>query len=169
MAATVLSRPAFVAGTTSVRKGVESTPRVRLCASGNSAAHISTHVSTNEERTTSGSLSSGATTSSTQHFLDHQQSPRLLPNRAVVSVCKNKHCCRRGANALYMRLKDEAMVRRDIAIDVRTSTCLKHCKRGPAAHVSVFLEGEETAREVICVNVGSHDVTELAVAYTMLE
>lgn len=108
-------------------------------------------------------------------FLDHQrtsphkQSASGNRNRAVVSVCKNKHCCRRGANALYMRLKDEAMVRRDVDIDVRTSSCLKHCKRGPAAHVSVFLDGEEDVREVICVNVGGeHNVADLAEAYTML-
>ena len=99
-------------------------------------------------------------------FLDHQhQHHGRAPNRAVVAVCKNKHCCRRGANELYMRLKDEAMGRRDIDIDVRTSGCLKHCKRGPAAHVSVFLEGEEAAREVICVNVASrHDVGDLTEA-----
>ena len=70
-----------------------------------------------------------------------------------------------------MRLKEEAMIRRDVSIDVRTSSCLKHCKRGPAAHVSVVLEGEGVVleREVICVNVGAHGIGDLAVAYAMLE
>ncbi len=110
---------------------------------------------------------------SVETFLDHQrtssQSKTGNKHRAVVSVCKNKHCCRRGANALYVRLADEARGRRDIDIDVRASGCLKHCKRGPACHVSVFLDGEEGAREVICVNVGGeHDVADLASAYTIL-
>lgn len=72
---------------------------------------------------------------------------------------------------LYVRLKEEAMIRRDVSIDVRTSSCLKHCKRGPAAHVSVVLEGEGVVleREVICVNVGAHGIGDLAVAYAMLE
>lgn len=112
---------------------------------------------------------------SVETFLDHPragtQSETTSPSKhsAVVSVCKNKHCCRRGANALYVRLAEEARGRRDIDIDVRASGCLKHCKRGPACHVSVFLDGEEGAREVICVNVGGeHGVADLASAYSLV-
>ena len=87
-------------------------------------------------------------------------------------MCKNKHCCRRGANALYVRLAEEARGRRDIDIDVRASGCLKHCKRGPACHVSVVSDGGEEGvivREVICVHVGGeHDVADLAAAHTLV-
>lgn len=117
---------------------------------------------------------------SMETFLDHPRSgatspsssPSLSKHRAVVSVCKNKHCCRRGANALYVRLAEEARGRRDSDIDVRASGCLKHCKRGPACHVSVVSDGGEEGvivREVICVHVGGeHDVADLAAAYTLV-
>ena len=99
-----LSTGAFVVP---AKRRMKSASLTRIYASSHSPAS-STRSSTSNEPSTSGSKLHSAqnpnVSTPRQHFIDHtpaSPSRRLLPNRAVVSVCKNKHCCRRGANGTY--------------------------------------------------------------------
>lgn len=77
----------------------------------------------------------------------------------VLSVCSSKHCCKRGSTRVLKALQEDAMRVHGLRVDVRSSTCLGQCKRGPAVHVSIPAHGEE----VTCVKVAcGHDVQQLA-------
>ena len=77
---------------------------------------------------------------------------------AVVSVCTHKHCCKRGALSVLHALREDAARAEGLTIDVRCSTCLGHCKKGPSVHVSLA-----SGEEVVAVKVESgHDVQQLA-------
>lgn len=85
-------------------------------------------------------------------------STRLGKADAVVSVCTHKHCCKRGALGVLRALKEDAARVEGLTIDVRCSTCLGQCKKGPSVHVSL-----STGEEVVAVKVESgHDVQQLA-------
>lgn len=80
------------------------------------------------------------------------------PADAIVSVCTHKHCCKRGALRVLQSLKEDAAKSDDLVIDVRCSTCLGQCKKGPAVQVSL-----STGEEIVAVKVESgHDVQQLA-------
>eukprot|EP00889_Picochlorum_renovo_P005181 jgi/Picre1/32211/NNA_007557.t1 len=77
----------------------------------------------------------------------------------VLSVCSSKHCCKRGSTRVLKALQEDAMRINGLRVDVRSSTCLGQCKRGPAVHVSIPAHEEE----VTCVKVAcGHDVQQLA-------
>lgn len=76
----------------------------------------------------------------------------------VLSVCSAKHCCKRGSTRVLKALQEDAMRINGLRVDVRSSTCLGQCKRGPAVHVSIPAHGEVTCVKVEC----GHDVQQLA-------
>lgn len=77
---------------------------------------------------------------------------------AVVSVCTHKHCCKRGALDVLRALKEDAAKAEGLTIDVRCSSCLGQCKKGPSVHVAL-----SSGEEIVAVKVESgHDVQQLA-------